>query len=113
MGIKVFSLCIQTNSLLSLSEFDLGTSFGNLMYSGMCMVILGTQLVTVAVKVSCKCVVVIVFNVKYVALESINDSISCLSYIFNIAPVAFQFQVQFRKQRIFISASPCTVYILH
>ena len=42
LGIKVFSLCIQTNSLLSLSELDLGKSFGNLIYSSICMVILGS-----------------------------------------------------------------------
>ena len=34
--------------------------------------------------------VVIVFNVKHVTLESINDSIFCLFYIFDVAPVAFQ-----------------------
>ena len=41
-------------------------------------------------KLSCHCGVIIVFDVKYVALESVNDSISCLSYIFNMTPVAFQ-----------------------
>ena len=44
LGIKVFNLCIQTNSLLSLSEFDLGISFGNLIYSSICMVMLGSIL---------------------------------------------------------------------
>ena len=48
------------------------------------------QLITVAAKVSCHCGVVIVFDVKNVTLESVNDSFSCLSYIFNVAPVAFQ-----------------------
>ena len=78
-------MCIQTNSLLSLSQFGLGTSFGNFMYSSMCMVILGSNWSLGALKVSCHCGAVIVFNVKYVTLESINDSISCLYYIFNMA----------------------------
>ena len=47
-------------------------------------------MITVAVKVSCHCGVVIVFDVKYVTLESINDSTFCLSYIFDTAPVTFQ-----------------------
>ena len=47
-------------------------------------------MVTATVKVSCHCGVVIVFNVKYVTLESINDSIFCLFYIFDMAPVSFQ-----------------------
>ena len=33
LGIKVSSLCIQTNSILYPRELDLGTSFGDLMYS--------------------------------------------------------------------------------
>ena len=48
------------------------------------------QMITVAMKVSCHCGVIIVFYVKYVTLESINDSIFCLSYIFNMEPVTFQ-----------------------
>ena len=51
---------------------------------------LGIQLVTVAVKVSFHCGIVIVFNVKNMTFESVNDSVSFLSYIFNVAPVAFQ-----------------------
>ena len=43
LGIKVLSLCIQTDSLLSLNEFDLGLSFGNLMYSNIYIVILGSN----------------------------------------------------------------------
>ena len=43
LGIRVFSLCIQTSSLLSLSEFALGKSFGNLIYSSICMVMLGSR----------------------------------------------------------------------
>ena len=41
LGIKVFNLCIQTNSLWSLIDFDLGISLGNLMYSSICIIILG------------------------------------------------------------------------
>ena len=41
IGIKVLSLCIQTNSLLSLMDLDLGISFGSLMYSRICMIMLG------------------------------------------------------------------------
>ena len=41
LGIKVFNLCIQTNSLLSLIDFDLGISLCNLMYSSICIIILG------------------------------------------------------------------------
>ena len=84
LDIKVFSLCIQTDSLLSLSEFDLGTSFGNLVYSSICMVM------SLAIKMSCHCSVIILFDVKYITLESIYHSVFCLSYIFNMAPVAFQ-----------------------
>ena len=43
-----------------------------------------------AIKVSCHCGIIIVFDVKYVTLESIDDSIPCLSCIFDVAPVAFQ-----------------------
>ena len=46
-------------------------------------------MVIVAVKVSCHCGV-IVFDVKYMTLESIYDSIFCLTYIFSMTPVAFQ-----------------------
>ena len=43
-----------------------------------------------AVKVSGHCCIVIVFNVKNMILESGHDSVSSLSYIFNVAPVAFK-----------------------
>ena len=43
VGFKVFSLYIQTNFLLSLCELDVGNSFGNLIYSSICMVILGSK----------------------------------------------------------------------
>ena len=47
-------------------------------------------MVIVAVKMSCHCGVIILFDVKYMTLESIYDSIFCLSCIFSMAPVAFQ-----------------------
>ena len=47
-------------------------------------------MIIVASKVSCHCGVVIVFDVKYMTLESIYDSVFCLPYIFDVAPVAFQ-----------------------
>ena len=56
----MFNLCIQTNSLLPLIDFDLGISLGNL------------------------------FDVKYVTLKSIDDSVSGLTYILYVAPVALQ-----------------------
>ena len=37
LGINVLSLCIQVNSLWSLSDFDLGMSLGTFMYSRICM----------------------------------------------------------------------------
>ena len=43
LGIKVFNLCIQTNSLLSLMDFDLGISLGNLMNSWICVIILAVR----------------------------------------------------------------------
>ena len=40
------------------------------------------QLILVAVKVSCHCCVIIVFDVKNVTLESVNDSnFSCPTYL--------------------------------
>ena len=36
------------------------------------------------------CCIVIVFDVINMTLESINDSIFCLSYIFDMATLAFQ-----------------------
>ena len=45
-------------------------------------------MIFVASKVSSHCGTVIVFNVKYMTLESVYDSISNLSYIFCLAPVA-------------------------
>ena len=64
LGIRVFNLCIQTNSLLSLIDFDLGMSFGNLMYSSLVYNHTGIGMTIVAVKMSSHCGFVIVFDVK-------------------------------------------------
>ena len=90
LGIKVLSLWIQTNSLLSLMDLDLGTSFGNLMYSSICMIMLGLLRSLWLRKCLATVVLVTVFNVIHMTLESINDSISCLSYIFDMATLTFQ-----------------------
>ena len=45
-------------------------------------------MIFMASKVSGHCGVVIVFNVKYMTLEPIYDSILSLSYILYMAPVA-------------------------
>ena len=50
----------------------------------------GIGMIIVAMEVSSNCGFVIVFNVKYVTLESSNDSVFCLTYIFDVAPVALQ-----------------------
>ena len=47
-------------------------------------------MVIVALEMSCHCGIIIVFDVKYMTLESMYDSILCLSYIFKMAPIAFQ-----------------------
>ena len=39
---------------------------------------------------SSHCCVIIVFDVIDMTLESVNDSIPCLSYIFDMATLAFQ-----------------------
>ena len=49
----------------------------------------GISLISVAMKMSGHCGIIIVFDVKNMTLESIYDSIFGLSYIFNVAPVAF------------------------
>ena len=46
------------------------------------------NMIFVASKVSSQCSVVIVFNVKYMTLESVYNSVSSLSYLFCLAPVA-------------------------
>ena len=48
------------------------------------------KMITVAFIVSCHCGIVIVFDVKYVTLEYVYDSILCLPYILSVAPVTFQ-----------------------
>ena len=45
-------------------------------------------MISVASKVSGHCGVVILFDVKYMTLESVYDSIPSLSYIFNLVPIA-------------------------
>ena len=48
---------------------------------------IGINVIFVASKVSGHCGVVIVFNVKYMTLESVYDSVLSLSYILCMAPV--------------------------
>ena len=43
LGIKVFNLHIHVNSLLSLSDLDLGMSLDNLMHSRICIVNRGLE----------------------------------------------------------------------
>ena len=47
-------------------------------------------LIIMAMKMSDHCGVIVMFNVKDMTLESINDSIFCLTYTLNVAPLAFQ-----------------------
>ena len=47
-------------------------------------------LIIVALKMSSYCSVIVMFDVKDMTLESINDSIFCLTYILNVALSAFQ-----------------------
>ena len=49
----------------------------------------GISLISVAMKMSGHCGIIIVFGVKNMTLESIHDSIFGLSYIFSVPPVAF------------------------
>ena len=49
-----------------------------------------TGLIIVPMKVSGHCGAIVMFNVKDMTLESINDSVFCLTYIINVAPIAFQ-----------------------
>ena len=64
-------------------------SFGSFMYSKLCIVILD-PVDLCSCERPCHCGIVSVFDVKNVTLESINDSVFCLTYIFNVAPIAFQ-----------------------
>ena len=47
-------------------------------------------LIIVAKKMSSHCCVVVVFDVINMTLESVNDSIPCLAYIFDMATFTFQ-----------------------
>ena len=47
-------------------------------------------LIIVAKKMSSHCCVIVIFDVISMTLESANDSIPCLSYIFDMATLAFQ-----------------------
>ena len=47
-------------------------------------------LIIVAMKISGHYGVIVMFNVKDMTLESINDFVFCLTYILNVAPFAFQ-----------------------
>ena len=50
----------------------------------------GIALIIVAKKVSSHCCVIVMFDVIDMTLESVNDSILCLAYIFDVAPFTFQ-----------------------
>ena len=50
----------------------------------------GIALIIVAEKVPSHCCVIVMFDVINMTLESVNDSIPCLSYIFDMAALAFQ-----------------------
>ena len=50
----------------------------------------GIALIIVTEKVSSHCSVIVMFDVIDMTLESVNDSIFCLAYIFDVAPVTFQ-----------------------
>ena len=46
--------------------------------------------IIVAMKMSCQCCIIVMFDVKNMTLESVNDSVLCLAYIFDVAPSTFQ-----------------------
>ena len=46
-------------------------------------------LIIVAKEMPGHCCVIVMFNVINMTLESVNDSIPCLSYIFDMAALAF------------------------
>ena len=50
----------------------------------------GIAVIIVAMKMSGHCCVIVMFDVKDMTLESINDSILCLAYILNMASFTFQ-----------------------
>ena len=41
-------------------------------------------------KMSCHCCIIVMFDVNDMTLESVNDSVLCLTYIFNVGPFIFQ-----------------------
>ena len=47
-------------------------------------------LIIVAKEMPSHCCVIVMFDVIDMTLESVNDSIPCLSYIFDMAALAFQ-----------------------
>ena len=85
----MFSLCIQANSLLSLSKCDCGISLGNFMYSKMCIVILGSSW-SLWLR---KCLAtVLLFEHLMSSIWPLNLSITLFffTYIFDMAPIAFK-----------------------
>ena len=44
----------------------------------------------VAMEMSSHCSIIVMFDVKNMTLESVNDSIFCLAYILDVAPFTFQ-----------------------
>ena len=73
-----------------LSEWDLGVSFSNFMYSRICIVLLASKWLLWLTKCLATVVLGSVSNIKNMTLESVKDSISSLSYIFNAVPILFQ-----------------------
>ena len=47
-------------------------------------------LIMVAMEISGHCSIIVMFNVKKMTMESVNDSVFCLTYILNVAPFIFQ-----------------------
>ena len=47
-------------------------------------------LIIVAMEMSIHHSIIVMFDVKNMTLESVNDSIFCLAYILNVAPFTFQ-----------------------
>ena len=47
-------------------------------------------LIMVAMEMSGHCSFIVMFNVKDMTLESVSDSVFCLTYILNVAPFTFQ-----------------------
>ena len=47
-------------------------------------------MIIVAMKMSCHCCIIVMFDVKNMTLESVNDSVLCSAYTFDVAPFTFQ-----------------------